>query len=156
MLRQRMMRSNAGATSSGERSRHHQYGVRGPRGSDSGDDDGALRPWTPTSAIETTSEQNWGSQPSSLVGSESGTGGQESSGGTVGGGSPEKSRRSSLKSTSVMELENVGRNDSPGPAHTEDPLEAIGAMKPGKIERKISFFISVSTIMHFELFQPWW
>ena len=78
--------------------------------------EGTLRPWTPTSAVCT---DQWGSHPSSLIGGSE----EKIRAEPVHQGSVMSSRRSSLKSTSVLELEGIQRTDSPGPTFTEDPFE---------------------------------
>lgn len=46
------------------------------------------------------------------------------------------SRRSSLRSTSVYELEGIARPESPGPPPTDDPLEGLPAPPPPPTEIK--------------------
>ena len=83
--------------------------------------------WTPVSG---TGDQ-WGSQPSSILGGSGDWSSNDQPGGTqpnTGQGgitSVMSSRRSSLRSISYMELEGIGLADSPGPNPTEDPLPGI-------------------------------
>jgi hypothetical protein len=105
------------------------------RKASSGDDDeqemGITRPWTPTSAI---GSERW-SRRSSMA-SEIHVGG---AGGPTAGHSVMSSRRSSLKSASVIDLEGMTRTNSPGPTHSDDPLDGISAaLKPEVVVTQVT------------------
>ena len=85
----------------------------------------------PVDGVWTPNTDQWGSEAGmGTGGAGAGTGTTAGAGsGTAGGGSGVQtvlsSRRSSLRSTSILELEGMTRPNSPGPAPTEDPLEGI-------------------------------
>ncbi len=82
---------------------------------DEEEDVGVTRPWTPTSAI---GSERWGSRRSSVA---------DTPAGAFGMHSLMSSRRSSLKSVSVLELEGLAQPGSPGPPHTEETLDSSAA-----------------------------